>query len=367
VTDYGTQKFFGFKRQGIDFLVSNMGFSIVAMEIDMASAFLLDRYIEDGQGDLRGLVMQVIGHGYSVPELYDLIMWLRDLSKGGMRVKLYGIDINNPEACFRNVEDYVAKVDPSFVTLVRNNFGRLSNRAKRWSAGPVEALQLVAEVRSLRVDERKHLVEEADKLVEHMLASRDRYVMASTIGEWELAVQYARLGRDVLADVEYIDDWHRDKCLARNVEWIRSQHAKDAKIIVWAHNGHVSRTEGRMGKYLTDHCGNGFVVIGSCFYSGEYNTVVKEENLRMRRVRPAQEPYLGTVEWYLKNADLPDGVVSLRELAKESVKSRWSMKPLFMRSVGSEWRADEFRPVVPGREYDGLLFIRHTNACKMNE
>jgi erythromycin esterase len=66
----------------------------------------------------------------------------------------------------------------------------------------------------------------------------------------------------------------RDEAMAANVAWILEQEGLEAKIMLWAHNGHVRTTlsDGRtwMGGHLRKRFGNEMVVMGFAFNQGSF-------------------------------------------------------------------------------------------------
>ncbi|MEA1992813.1 MAG: erythromycin esterase family protein, partial [Euryarchaeota archaeon] len=67
----------------------------------------------------------------------------------------------------------------------------------------------------------------------------------------------------------------RDKYMAENVEWILEQAGPDAKIVLWAHNGHIQegwvQYPNTMCTYLREKYGNEMVTFGFTFYKGSFN------------------------------------------------------------------------------------------------
>ena len=92
---HGTREFFQFKARLVEFLVSEMGFTALALESTFSNCEPINDYILSGKGDLYSALSQ---QGYSVwdtEEFADLLMWLREYNRkvsDERKVHFYGVD-----------------------------------------------------------------------------------------------------------------------------------------------------------------------------------------------------------------------------------------------------------------------------------
>lgn len=56
----------------------------------------------------------------------------------------------------------------------------------------------------------------------------------------------------------------RDRCMADNILWIKRQEPS-SRIMIWAHNGHIERSSGKMGGYLNDTLDSDYTNFGFTF------------------------------------------------------------------------------------------------------
>ncbi len=162
----------------------------------------------------------------------------------------------------------------------------------------------------------------------------------------------------------------RDESMADNVKWIADQNPT-AKIVVWAHNLHVSNTEyygiASMGSYLRKIYGKQLVNFGFAFNEGSFQAVETGKGLHDFTVGPAPE---GSLDRTLAAVGIPIFAVDLRQLPKAGPVAEWFKQPHSSRSVGSGY-SDSLAPSLwsmgPANvDFDVLLFVEKTTAARPN-
>jgi erythromycin esterase-like protein len=208
------------------------------------------------------------------------------------------------------------------------------------------------------------------EIVQHLEASRETYVkkrIASSDIEW--AIQNARV---VLQSIQIrTNEVSRDQSMADNVKWILDQNP-GAKIVLWAHNGHVSTGDELgfypMGAALRKMFGNEMVVFGFAFNQGSFQAIEmpfpSKRGLRNFTVGPAE----GSLDALLASAGLQIAAIDLRTLPKKGEVADWFKEPRATRSIGAAYGEEFaanflFKQVAP-KNYDVLLFVEKTTAAK---
>src|SRR5438046_9086122 len=83
----------------------------------------------------------------------------------------------------------------------------------------------------------------------------------------------------------------RNQAMAANVEWILDQEGPESKIMLWAHNGHVSTAplgDGEsMGAILRKTYGEKMVVCGFSFDQGAFQALQRGKGLQKFTAGPA--------------------------------------------------------------------------------
>ena len=140
--------------------------------------------------------------------------------------------------------------------------------------------------------------------------------------------------------------------MSRNVSWILDQAGPGAKVVIWAHNLHVSKRDGWMGQYLEAQYGNELVVFGFAFSTGTYRAGLK--------VHEAAPPPAGSIEEVLQRAGLPSLMLDLRRIPRHSPAATWATEPRAFRAIGPVAAEEQFFPTVVADEYDVLVYFDRT-------
>jgi erythromycin esterase len=163
----------------------------------------------------------------------------------------------------------------------------------------------------------------------------------------------------------------RDESMARNIQWILKQNP-DAKVVVWAHNGHVANStiggSRSMGAALREALGKQMVIFGFAFHQGSFQAIENGKGLREFTVGPAPE---GSLDAALSGAQIPLFALDLRstESAPAEVRDWWRV-PHQTRSIGALY-ADAGGPMyfanqIAPETYDVLLFVEKTTQARKN-
>ncbi len=207
------------------------------------------------------------------------------------------------------------------------------------------------------------------RIVQHLEDSRKAYSeknVSATEIDW--AIQNARV---VLQSTKMRANLvKRDQSMAENVKWILD-HNPGAKIVLWAHNGHVngpSANAGQtMGVALRKIYHDQMVVFGFAFNQGSFQAVEPGKQLRDFTVAPASEASLDTV---LASTGIPIFALDLRRVPAEGPVAEWFKSHKKTRNIGaqySEATASNYmvNMVVPER-FDAMLFVEKTTAARKN-
>jgi erythromycin esterase-like protein len=206
-------------------------------------------------------------------------------------------------------------------------------------------------------------------IVDHMNSMHESYAKkGAPAGEIEWAIQNARVVMQAMQ--MFAGKVTRDESMARNIKWILDQSPK-AKIVVWAHNGHVMTgsygATRAMGAYLREMYGPQMVTFGFGFNQGSFRAVEVQKSLHEFTVPSAPE---GSLDAALGAAGIPVLALDLRRIPKEGPVAEWWKQRHTTRSIGavySESSAGNFwaNQILP-ETYDALLFVEKTTAARGN-
>jgi len=159
----------------------------------------------------------------------------------------------------------------------------------------------------------------------------------------------------------------RDASMAANVKWILDR-SPDAKIVLWAHNGHVmTGGDWSMGAALRKMYGGQLVVFGFSFNQGGFQSTSPGHGLKDFVVPPAPA---GSLDATLAASGIPLFALDLRAAPKTGPVAEWLHAAHATRSIGAVYREETpdaylAKQVAP-ETYDALLFVEKTTAARKN-
>jgi erythromycin esterase len=334
---HGTREFFQMKHRLFEFLVEEMGFTHFAIEASMPETERMNEYVLTGTGDPKQILKGMYFWTWNTQEVLELAQWMRAYNASGKGpVRFQGFDMQYALVASFEVRNFLRRVDPKYLTAVGTAFAQIEAAAQ---AGRGTASDAAA----------------ARTIWEHMVAKRDEYAAQAGSERVDWVIQNARVAQQCLEDFAGIRS--RDESMAENVGWILDHAPAGSKIVLWAHNRHVSRSPGWMGRYLTERYGKEMVVLGFAFNSGRYNAV-GPEGLRDYEALP---PIPGSVESYFAAAGKPRFVLDLRKVPQAGAAATWLRKPQSFRSLGAVALRCAFIQEAVASDYDGLIWIDSTS------
>ncbi len=117
---HGTREFFQLKHRMLEFLATEMGFTIFSIEANMPEAYRLNDYVLYGRGDPKQLLKGMYFWTWDTEEVLDMILWMREFNQSGKgRVEFTGFDMQTPDVAIQIVDDFVAKYDPQYLADIR--------------------------------------------------------------------------------------------------------------------------------------------------------------------------------------------------------------------------------------------------------
>ena len=278
---HGTSEFFKMKHRMLEYLVKKQGFTVFAIEGSWASAFEINRYVMGGTGDARALLKKYarLMWPWRVEEVLDLIEWMRVYnaqSETIVKVQFTGFDMQEPVAAVDWLTDYlgragsdqVARVD-DLLTCIRFSLTNILAVARYTNAGLPEALGCQENIGTV-----KQILQNRRKTLEPKLGSLEflEALHMQTMLEQGSAYYYSRfIDQDLFGAVVM-----RDEFMAQNVAWLAKNSGQNAKLVLWAHNGHVTFNPKMslgwkpMGARLKDRFGSSYKVFGFSFYTGDF-------------------------------------------------------------------------------------------------
>ena len=197
-------------------------------------------------------------------------------------------------------------------------------------------------------------------VVTHMQSSRDAYLAQGfAAGDIDWAIENA------LVVAQSVDlrrnSAVRDPAMATNAQWILSHAPPGTRMLIWAHNYHVSRTDGAMGSYLAAQYGNDYRVLGFAFHDGRYNAV-GPQGLRPYDASPS---FPGSDEYVFHTSGLAPFIVDLRRASPDDPGSSWLTNEIMSRSIGAVPDDGFYATSTLTHDYDALIFFEHSTPSAL--
>lgn len=341
---HGTREFFRMKHRMVEFLATEMGFTIFSIEANMPEAYRVNDYVLRGRGDPKRLLAGMYFWTWNTQEVLDMIEWMREFNASGRgRIQFTGNDMQTAPVAATIVREFVAKAEPSYLATVNAAYQRVQ------SAAP-----LATNTQAL-LDIHWDASWAAHGVREYFEANFDKYVAASTLAEADWALQNARIV-EMAAYVKIGGGLHRDEMMAHNTRWILDRNP-GAKMALWAHNYHVSRLPGAQGSWLSRFYGADYRNLGFAFHEGKYNAV----SLATGRLGPADAApsFPGSVEYVFHQTGLLLFVLDLRKASATNAGS-WLLSEQEFREIGAVVTDGFSARGTLTQDYDALIYFDQT-------
>ncbi|MHC4211253.1 MAG: erythromycin esterase family protein [Planctomycetota bacterium] len=201
---------------------------------------------------------------------------------------------------------------------------------------------------------------ESRRLLERLEADREHYAKRFDRDEVEWAIQNARVVFQAaqMHAAGSLSGIARDQSMADNVAWILERNP-DAKIVLWAHNAHVSRHPGMMGRHLHEWFGDDYVAVAFATAQGQY-VAWGDGRLSPHDLQP---PPPTSVEASFRATRMPLFLLDLRQAQRRSPGSSWLYGRQLFRSVGAVAKNQQFDRVEVAKVYDLVIWIESTTAA----
>lgn len=150
----------------------------------------------------------------------------------------------------------------------------------------------------------------------------------------------------------------RDREMAENVLRILGEAGPDSKIVLWAHNGHIVSTAGRMGGYLKQEFGEQAYLLGFEFDHGRFASTFGNYV-----VRPASPAYYAHALSQLDSSTL---FLDFETMSQDPELRKWLAIPkrshdqAELHAVFRFFPWGHYRYASWSQLYDGLIFIEES-------
>lgn len=164
----------------------------------------------------------------------------------------------------------------------------------------------------------------------------------------------------------------RDKIMVDNVEWLMKTLYPGKKVILWAHNDHLSKNTSQilvkdngkwtksfssMGESLNKKLGDKEYVIGFYMNNGKARTIATQKVFTIPKMPK------GSLEAFMIQSGYKNTFIDLTKFKKKNKNNEWVFKPICAAEDGltSEIIEANAMKFVPKQQYDGIILIDKVN------
>ena len=369
---HGTREFFQMKHRVLEFLVEEMDFNVFAIEATWPEANRLNEFVHTGEGDPEVLLSGLYFWTWNTEEVRDMILWMRAHNQDpgdAPTVSFLGFDMQYAGMAIHNVIEYLEMVDPLGAARASLHYACMLPYAN----GPRGSVEFGGLYQNQPQSYRDACVNELLEARDFLLAHQEEYQAASSITEFAMAERSARVVLQFEDLKSARTQGARDYYMAENAKWLLDQAGPDAKMVLWAHNGHVADNPSygesvSMGYYLRRLYGEDMVIAGLDFFQGSFRAVTylgySYGGVDDHFVGPA--PPL-SYEDYFHATGLDRLILDVRGVNLGTAATSWLAGPRLMRSIGSVYSPTNpdsylYDVSIPSL-YDLIIYFDSTSAA----
>jgi erythromycin esterase-like protein len=371
---HGTSDFYTWRAEISKRLVTEKGFSFIAVEGDWPDCYTVNQYVKGLSGESAEEVLHAFSRWptwmWANREIVALAEWMRDYNArrpASQQAGFFGLDVYSLWESMHSVLEYLEGMDPDLANNARRAYSCFEpyeedaqEYARATALVPTscedEAVRILSALRSRAPEFRDDGPDAYFNAEQNALVARNAELYYRTMvrggpGSWNV----------------------RDNHMVETLNRLMQHHGPDAKAIVWEHNTHIGDARftdmARSGMVNVgqlvrqEHGSDGVTLLGFGTHRG---TVIAgdEWGAPMQRMR-VPEARDGSYEAAMKSAGVPDSLfIFPRGDDERTVQLR---EPRGHRAIGvvydprTEHWGNYVPTILPGR-YDAFIYIEETRA-----
>lgn len=347
---HGTSEVFKMKHRLVEFLANEMDFDIFSIEANMPEAYKLNDYVLYGKGNVKELVSGMYFWTWDTQEVVDMIEWMRRFNeKGNKKIQFTGFDMQFYKVALENIEEFDKNNKEQLLNQTQTLNRIFKNNSKKWTMDKDE-IQNVHQI----LKEITYFFESNKNTILTQITSSEYSWLIQNINILSQFVELKDFKRKELVN-------YRDQCMADNVSWILENNP-DSKIILWAHNGHVAKTKGWMGDYLSEKYKKDYYSIGFLSNTGTYTAVKSGKGVRSDNLLNESEP--GSFEYSFSKTDSKSFFFDFSKTDTRFPESQWLNQSLNYKSIGARAMENQNRKGKLRDKFDAIIYLESTTASE---
>ena len=363
---HGTSEFFRLKHRVLAYSVQELGVRIFGIEGNMLTVENINQYVLSGKGTAVGSMRGIFMVWYNT-EVLNMIEWVRNYNKQNPNdpVQFVGYDMQDWATPMDSLFAFLKRKSPSLVKPISallenlkkngaNQFTMSDSIKRNWYRDAVKTLEIIRSKENEWLD-----------VAETKADSTEVY--------W--GIQYANLIKQFAESAHKgFLSFYRDEAMAENITWFLSREKTDTRMLIWAHDYHISRGDhtnndlniywGRsMGRYLSKKYGENYKAFAISTYEGDYLGMINYQNFKQVKCSLHKGPK-GTLDDVLHNLARKNNAPGMIFDLSDARSQDWLTQALPMRFANhvnieyGYWT----RYSIPF-QFDGVLFVDQTSSA----
>lgn len=361
---HGTSEFYKVRYWITKILVEEKGFNNVAFENDYADSYLLDQALKQGRTDYDALMKQHLIAIWRNEEVKEVVQWMQTHNKTHKRpVSFGGLDVMFSTGDAQVIQQLTASLKNDRLNQLTTSLLRLAIvRDSIWVNSNRKDFVMADSVSHANIIQTYKLVKNLQQILKGVsLPTEKRQIVDNMTKNIEL--QFEGPYNWVTAKKATGD---RDSAMA--VMATRIVQKPTDKLIIWAHDAHVSRkpvyknSVGGTGGFIERMLPNQYFVLGTGTAYGTFAATDDRFITHASLMKPVklETPADSLWETKLATVDVPALYINFREWTGMDTN-------LASRLIGYDPRSgkrtyDKSHPI--NEMYDAYLFIRDTKAAQ---
>ncbi len=342
--NHGSKEIFVSRNDLIKSLHEALGFNVILFESGIGELVSIDL-----QKEMLTSVEMTYGFfsGWRTDEFVELMNYIKSNN-----ISISGFDVQRTGSSFKNLletELIRLNLDTNQFSNIEERFsdekGKLTNRKAVFDSIKVSTKELVRDY-----ELQLSFIEKSDS----QYLNNTSYFVIRTI---ENRIKYLEYFLNFVADKDWNKRWEaRDFMMYSNIDWLLKTIYKNQKVIVIAHNFHISKhneKEEVMGEFLKREYDSEMYSIGVFAGKGSFsNNRGVEENLKpVSNVGLDIKHIINQLKYRVSFLDIPD---------KRNRNSNWLFNDIIINDTFIDLSNSNYMTLA--KNFDGLIFIDEVSA-----
>lgn len=352
---HGSHELFKVRCQLTKSLIMSMNFKVIAIEAGFQECANLNEYISTGAGDVEKLIKDLHQWFWQREEMLKFIEWLRHYNEGKKeheKVEIFGFDMQWRNASAKNITSFLSANNPSL-------YNKLSQQ-----------LSVIASTENTSLPDS--IYGTLDIIENALIKNKGNYLKDSI--EYKMAFQNLRILKQAelflkdRSEVRLYYEKMREKYMAQNLIW--KYNSQSQKIVLWAHNGHISKgkrcglwgimCDELMGRFLKDKFGDYYLPVGFEFNKGTFWAFYNKEKFKSIFLN---ESSAFSLPYFLAKAKTDNCLINFDAIrSKGKVGKMFLNTPINSHSIGTFYlQNDRFNKIRLGEHYESIIYIEESS------